>query len=119
MIAECRELKRNGFVFTINGKSPISDGTMNKALRLMGYDRTKHVPHGFRKSFSTITHEAGHDSDVIELCLAHADKNKIREIYNKAERMDDRREVMEAWGGDLRQHSTQLRQRQDAATRPP
>ena len=48
-----------GFIFSINGKSAISDGTLNKALRTLGYDRSRHVPHGFRKSFSTILHESG------------------------------------------------------------
>ena len=91
--------KRLGnFVFTINGRIPISDNTLNKALRSLGYDKTRHVGHGFRKSFSTLMHELGFNSDDIELCLAHMDKNKIRGIYNKALRLDARRELMDRWG---------------------
>ena len=88
----------HGFVFTINGKNPISDATINKALRTMGYDKDTHVGHGFRKSFSTLMHEAGEESAVIELSLAHVDKNKVRGIYNKAERLKDRSELMQTWG---------------------
>ena len=91
--------KRLGdYIFTINGRTPISDGTLNKALRLMGYDKTKHVGHGFRKSFSTIMNELGFNGDDIELQLAHLDKNKIRGIYNKAMRLEVRRELMDKWG---------------------
>lgn len=91
--------KRLGdYIFTINGRNPISDGTLNKALRTMGYDKTKHVGHGFRKSFSTIMNERGFNGDDIELQLAHLDKNKIRGIYNKAMRLEARRELMDRWG---------------------
>lgn len=91
--------KRLGnFIFTINGRNPISDGTINKGLRVLGYDKTKHVGHGFRKSFSTIMHELDFESAIIELCLAHADKNTVRGIYNKAQRLDARRTVLDAWG---------------------
>ena len=86
------------YIFTINGRNPISDGTLNKALRTMGYDKTKHVGHGFRKSFSTIMNERGFNGDDIELQLAHLDKNKIRGIYNKAMRLEARRELMAKWG---------------------
>ena len=91
--------KRFGnFIFTINGRTPISDGTLNRALRLMGYDKTKHVGHGFRKSFSTILNELGFNGDDIELQLAHVDKNKIRGIYNKATRIEARQKLMDKWG---------------------
>ena len=91
--------KRLGdYIFTINGRNPISDGTLNKALRTMGYDKTKHVGHGFRKSFSTIMNERGFNGDDIELQLAHLDKNKIRGIYNKAMRLEARRGLMDKWG---------------------
>ena len=91
--------KRLGdYIFTINGQNPISDGTLNKALRTMGYDKTKHVGHGFRKSFSTIMNERGFNGDDIELQLAHVDKNKVRGIYNKAMRLESRRELMDKWG---------------------
>ena len=93
------DARKGKFIFTINGHKPLSENTLNSALRGMGYDKDTHVGHGFRKSFSTILHERGLNSRDIELCLAHADKNHVRGIYNKAERLDARREIMEQWGG--------------------
>ena len=42
-------------------------------------------------------HEKGHDSALIELCLAHADANAVRAIYNRVERLAERRELMHSW----------------------
>jgi integrase len=42
-------------------------------------------------------HEKGHDSALIELCLAHADANAVRAIYNRAERLEERRKLMQSW----------------------
>jgi hypothetical protein len=42
-------------------------------------------------------HENGHDSALIEPCLAHADGNKVRAIYNRAERLAERGKLMQAW----------------------
>ena len=50
---------------------------------------------------STRLHEMGWKSEVIEKQLAHADKNKVRGIYNKAEYLNERREMMQAWADYL------------------
>jgi integrase len=76
------------FVFpspTSNLKA-ISDATLNHALQKLGY-KNKHCPHGFRSMFSTTAHEHisehGFSSDIIESCLAHADRNNVRASYNR------------------------------------
>lgn len=76
---------------------PISDAVPSLALKALGYASDVHTAHGFRTSFSTLMHERGYSSAVIELCLAHTDTNKVRAIYNRAVMMDERRELMQAW----------------------
>ena len=66
----------------------------------MGYvGEKKIVPHGFRHTASTILNEHGFNRDHIERQLAHAESNKIRGIYNHAEYLDDRCEMMQ-WYAD-------------------
>ena len=89
---------RQPLVFpSLRPSRPLSDNTLGLALRSMGIPPTEHVPHGFRASASSILHEAGFDSQVIELQLAHSDKDKVRAIYNRAERLAERKELMQAW----------------------
>lgn len=85
---------------------PISDVTFLKALKIMGYvgDR-KIVPHGFRHTASTILHEHEFNSLHIEKPLAHKDKNKIRGIYNTAEYLEKRREMMQWYSDHIEQLS--------------
>lgn len=70
-------------------QKPISDGTMNKALRRIGYGNDDIVPHGFRAMFSTLANESihlhGYHTDIIERHLAHIDSNRAKEAYNHAE----------------------------------
>lgn len=80
---------------------PMSDNTMSKAFRDMGY-RGKATPHGFRASFSSIAHEqSGFPSEVIEKALAHEEKNKVKGAYNRAEYLGQRRDLLQWWGNNL------------------
>jgi len=84
-----------------DSSKPMSDNAMSKALRDMGY-RGKATPHGFRSSFSSMAHEkSGFASEVIEKALAHEEKNKIKGAYNRAEYLEQRRELMQWWGRQL------------------
>lgn len=74
---------------------PMSDNVVGQALRRLGYDVTAH---GLRKLFSTVAHGEGQDSTIIERCLAHVDKNTVRGVYNKAEYLRERRDVLRWWG---------------------
>jgi integrase len=53
--------------------------------------------HGFRSSASTILNERGYDSDVIEVALAHKDKNVTRGTYNRAKYWPDRVKLLQDW----------------------
>ena len=57
--------------------------------------------HGFRAMASTLLNEQGWHPDLIELQLAHAERNKVRAAYNRAQRLPERREMMQAWADYL------------------
>lgn len=87
------------FVFpAITSKStPMSENTVRVALRSMGYANEQMTAHGFRTTASTNLNEQGWNSDLIELSLAHVEGNSVRAAYNRAERLPERREMMQAW----------------------
>lgn len=78
---------------------PMSENTLNSALARLGY-KGEHSAHGFRALFSTVANEHGHDADVIERQLAHAERNEVRAAYHRAAYLDRRRELMQ-WYADL------------------
>ena len=57
--------------------------------------------HGFRATASTLLNERGFAPDLIELQLAHAERNKVRAAYNRAQRLNDRRQMMQQWADYL------------------
>lgn len=79
---------------------PISENTMGSALNRMGF-KNRQTAHGFRHLISTALNERGYNRDWIEKQLAHKDDNKIRATYNKAEYLDQRRQMMQAWADTL------------------
>ncbi|MFL2546148.1 MAG: tyrosine-type recombinase/integrase [Candidatus Rariloculaceae bacterium] len=80
---------------------PISENTMNYALRNMGISPDQHTAHGFRSSASTLLHELGYPPEVIELQLAHTIRNPVAAAYNRSTRLDERRKMMQAWADYL------------------
>jgi integrase len=79
----------------------MSENTVNAALRRLGYDKDTMTGHGFRSLASTILHEQGWPSDIIERQLAHAERNKIKAAYNRAQHLPERRRMMQAWADYL------------------
>lgn len=79
---------------------PMSDNTINAALRRMGYGKDEIVGHGFRHMASTLLNEQGWSADAIERQLAHKESG-VRAIYNLAEYMPERRRMMQAWADYL------------------
>ena len=79
----------------------ISDVGLLNALRRMGYSRDKMTVHGFRTSASTMLNEQGYNRDWIEAQLAHAEKNAIRDAYNRADYLPERRKMMFEWADYL------------------
>jgi integrase len=79
----------------------MSNNAINAALRRMGYGSEEQTGHGFRSMASTLLNEQGWHPDLIELQLAHAERNKVRAAYNKAQRLAERRKMMQAWADYL------------------
>ena len=80
---------------------PMSENTVNAALRRMGYGQEEMTGHGFRSLASTLLHELGWNRDAIERQLAHAERNAVRAAYNFAEHLPERRRMMQAWADYL------------------
>jgi integrase len=77
-------------VFSCSKDAPLSNNTLNKRLRLLGIDtKTDHCAHGFRTTFSTLSHHEeikdakAWDGDVVELQLAHLDNSTVEGLYKK------------------------------------
>lgn len=81
--------------FSTNEK-PMSRTTLNVAFKTMGYG-SSFTPHGVRATASTWLNEEKFRADVIERQLAHAERNQIRSVYNKAEYIPERTAMMQAW----------------------
>ena len=80
---------------------PMSDNTLNAALRRLGYASHVITPHGFRAMASTILNEQGWNRDAIERQLAHIEGNDVRAAYNYADYLTERRQMMQAWADYL------------------
>lgn len=74
--------------------------TINRVIDRLGY-LDRFTAHGFRATASTMMHEAGFDTRLIEIQLAHQDRNKSRASYDHSARLPERREMMQAWADML------------------
>lgn len=92
-----------GLVFPSNRNAarPLSENTLNAALRTMGFTQQQHCSHGFRGSASTLLNEQSWNKDAIERQLAHMPRDKVRASYNAAEHLPLRRKMMQAWADRL------------------
>ena len=84
-----------------SAQRPLSDNAVTAALRRMGYTGEQMSWHGFRAMASTLLNEQGYAPDVIELQLAHQERNDVRAAYNRAQRLNERRKMMQAWADYL------------------
>lgn len=81
---------------------PMSENTVNAALRRLGYGTDEMTGHGFRSMASSRLNEMGWNPDAIERQLAHAESNKVREAYtHAAQYLDERTRMMQAWADYL------------------
>lgn len=91
--------KMGELVFSHNEK-PMSDSTLNKAIKILGFGKAQDF-HGLRGLFSTTLNELSTthklSAEIIELCLAHEQKDAVRSAYNHALRLDEKRELMQFW----------------------
>jgi integrase len=83
---------------------PMSENTINQALRRLGFTGTEMTAHGFRSTASTLLNESGMWSpDAIERALAHQDANAIRGIYHRGAHWDERKRMAQWWSDYLDQ----------------
>lgn len=80
---------------------PMSENSINAALRRLGYTKEQMTGHGFRHMASTRLNELGWNPDAIERQLSHQDPNEIRGTYNLAKYLEERRKMMQAWADYL------------------
>jgi integrase len=78
----------------------LSENTLNSALARMGFKGIA-TAHGFRALFSTVANESGHNPDVIERQLAHAERNEVRAAYHRSTYLQDRAKLMTWWASYL------------------
>jgi integrase len=84
-----------------NHTRPMSENTINLALRRLGYSTKEMTAHGFRGMASTLLNEQGWNPDAIERQLAHVERNAVRAAYNHAQFLPERRKMMQAWADYL------------------
>ena len=81
---------------------PLSENTLNAALRRLGYTKDEMTAHGFRAAASSILNESGlWNPDAIEAQLAHVEGNAVRRAYARAEFWDERVKMMQWWADRL------------------
>ena len=84
------------------GNRPMSENTINAALRRMGYSGSEMTAHGFRAMASTLLNESGKwSADAIERALAHKDTNAVRGIYHRGTHWRERVEMAQWWSDYL------------------
>jgi integrase len=77
-------------------EQPLTHETFRDVFNRAGY-AGKFTPHGVRSTFSTYFNETGADHELVELTLAHAERNKVRGAYNHAKKLDQRRKLLQEW----------------------
>jgi integrase len=81
---------------------PISENTMNAALRRLGYGQDEATPHGFRATASTLLNESGcWNADAVERQLGHVEGDDVRRAYARGEHWDERVSMMQWWADYL------------------
>ena len=96
--------KRSKYVFpgVRSASRPMSENTVNAALRNLGFDGDTIVGHGFRAMARTVLDEVlGFRPDYIEHQLAHAVRDPLGRAYNRTAHLSERRKMMQAWADYL------------------
>ncbi|QCD53472.1 tyrosine-type recombinase/integrase [Campylobacter sp. RM16192] len=92
------------FPSDVTNTKPLSENTLNYAIKRLGFGDDM-VFHGLRTTASTLLNENikahGLDSEVIELCLDHRERNTVKAIYDRSQRLEDRAKLMQWWSNYL------------------
>lgn len=78
------------------GERPLSENTINAALKTLGYSSDVIQPHGFRHTAATMLAELGWNTEAIDRQLAHKEQG-VKGVYQKAQYLDERKRMMQAW----------------------
>lgn len=107
ILNEARQLTGGGrYVFPSVRTSlrPMSENTLNAALRRLGYSNDEMTSHGFRSTASTLLNESGKWSvDAIERALAHSDTDSVRAAYHRGAHWQERVAMAQWWSDYLDQ----------------
>ncbi|AZO22326.1 MAG: DUF4102 domain-containing protein [Mesorhizobium sp.] len=105
ILAELKKISGAGTLLFPSVRSPsrpISDNTLNAALRRMGFSKNEATAHGFRATASTLLNECGKwHPDAVERQLAHIENNDVRRAYARAEHWEERVKMMQWWADYL------------------
>jgi len=94
----------SGYVFpSVRTRArPMSENTLNAALRRLGYSSSEMTAHGFRATASTLLNESGKwNPDAIERALAHGESDKVRAAYHRGTHWNERVEMAQWWSDYL------------------
>lgn len=83
------------YVFSVNGSRPVSAAAFAEMLKAIGY-WDQHVTHGFRSSMVSLMLDKGWDRQLMLLCISHKSPG-VGGRYDRAERLQERREALQAW----------------------
>ena len=107
LLNELRTLRKpSEFLFPslYSPQRAMSDGTLNVALRRMGYGNDEMTSHGFRAMASTLLNESGlWHPDAIERALAHGEKDRVRAAYHRGTHWGERVRMAQWWSDHLDQ----------------
>ena len=103
----------DGLIFTgcYDSFKPMSENTINKALRNMGYNTKQDIcGHGFRTLACSALIESGlWSEDAVELQMSHKESNSVRAAYtHKAKHLDQRRLMLQWWADFLDANSNDM-----------
>ena len=105
MLSELRVLSGpTGYMFPAfhTRRRPLSENTLNQAMRRMGYSKSQVTAHGFRATASTLLNESGlWNPDAIERALSHKEGNAVRAAYHRGLHWKERVEMAQWWSDKL------------------
>lgn len=84
-----------------DSSKPMSKNVLTNRLRDLGYPADVMSAHGFRSTASTILHEKGWNSEVIEVQLAHLTGTATSRAYNRSLYLAERKKLMQEWANYL------------------
>lgn len=94
--------RRLVFPSTQSADRPLSENTMNLALRRMGFGKDQATSHGFRATASTLLNESGlWSADAIEAELGHVSGDEVRRAYHRAQYWEDRVRMADWWAAEI------------------